>query len=287
MTVTLLTSPQEIRTRARRAQTGPRSPALEIPSAPTGVSTGSLAHYSMSALAGGVLASATAGAIGARPRPGGDAVTGILASATADAISGILASATAGAIPTETTLEALAGSFPRTGAGGIPAMTTLWEEALAPSRPPEPSTNLPSVCVVAAGFSALISTTADPPRPPAWLYAVIRRLEQVLSLPADWDTYGASAVRPHEAFRVLDFLSRVMDWDTPAPAVVPTHDGGIQLEWHRAGLDVEVLFSGSDEDGLYVLDLRTREEWEGPPVEGFRRFALAERLREAAISVAG
>jgi hypothetical protein len=210
------------------------------------------------------------------PRPGGSEILSAETGVSVGAIGQYLVAALSGEISAST------------ATGAIPAKRTLWDEAIDPSSwPLDPSTNLRSVFLAAPPFLGLASTTADAPRRPAWLHPLITRLEQVLSLQADWDTYGAMAVRPHEASRVLDFLRRVLGRDTPAPSLVPTGDGGIQLEWHRAGLDIEVLFSGSDDEGLYVRDLQTGEEWEGPPVEGFRRFALAERLEEAAIPVAG
>lgn len=130
------------------------------------------------------------------------------------------------------------------------------------------------------------SASAEVSDPVSWLPSVLRRMEALLSLPDDWDRYGASRVQPVNAQRAFVLLSRIMLPATPPPALVPTGNGGIQLEWHRAGLDVEILVSGGEEDGLYVRDLATGEEWEGDPEEGFRLFQLARRLEGAATPVA-
>lgn len=130
------------------------------------------------------------------------------------------------------------------------------------------------------------SASAEVSDPVSWLPSILRRMEGLLSLPDDWDRYGASRVQPGNFQRAFVLLCRIMLPATPPPALVPTGSGGIQLEWHRAGLDVEILVSGSDEDGLYVRDLATGEEWEGDPEEGFRRFQLARRLEGAATPVA-
>jgi hypothetical protein len=69
-----------------------------------------------------------------------------------------------------------------------------------------------------------------------------------------------------------------MEPSTPAPIMVPTAGGGVQLEWHRAGFDVEVLFGEEDPPLLYVAEIDKDNEWEGHPVEGFAEFELAQRL---------
>jgi hypothetical protein len=112
-----------------------------------------------------------------------------------------------------------------------------------------------------------------------WFPETARRINRILQLSADWDTYNAPRIDPQHALAALFFLSLTMAADTPPPSVVPLSDGGVQLEWHRAGVDVEVVFSGSEEDGLYYHDVDTDEEWEGPAREGFSRFRLAHRLQ--------
>lgn len=47
-------------------------------------------------------------------------------------------------------------------------------------------------------------------------------------------------------------LNRVMDPDTPAPDLVLTVHGGLQLEWHMAGIDLEVeVFPNGDVVAAY------------------------------------
>jgi hypothetical protein len=127
-----------------------------------------------------------------------------------------------------------------------------------------------------------IRLTVDRPQASSWPVQAVNQFEQLLALRGNWDTHGAQPITARNANAALRFLYAVMAPDTASPSIVPTHDGGVQLEWHRAGLDVEVLFAGGADDGLYVRDITTGNEWEGPAEEGFRRFSLAKRLVPAA-----
>jgi hypothetical protein len=45
----------------------------------------------------------------------------------------------------------------------------------------------------------------------------------------------------------MRLLESTMRDDTPAPWVVPLSDGGVQMEWHERGLDIEIGVPPSDE----------------------------------------
>ncbi|GEM_PF-1422572 len=96
-----------------------------------------------------------------------------------------------------------------------------------------------------------------------WLPPIVSRLKDILQLNADWDSYGAHPVRPESAETVLDLLYNLMSSDTPIPAIIPTPEGHVQIEWHTKGIDLEVeiespaLFHVSYEDSI------SNNEWEG------------------------
>lgn len=75
---------------------------------------------------------------------------------------------------------------------------------------------------------------------PAWLRPVISRLVELLRLPAGWNSYGASAVQIGAVEAALRVLIETMQSHTPAPSIVPTSHGGVQLEWHTREIDLEV-----------------------------------------------
>jgi hypothetical protein len=76
--------------------------------------------------------------------------------------------------------------------------------------------------------------------PAPWVEPTLRAVGGLFALPAGWDSYGARATDPACVLAAWHLLAAVMQDDTPAPAVVPTARGGVQLEWHRNGVDLEV-----------------------------------------------
>jgi hypothetical protein len=75
---------------------------------------------------------------------------------------------------------------------------------------------------------------------PLWLRPTVSRLEEILSLSENWDSYGAEPVSFENAEYAVRFLDFVASLTTPAPFIAPTPEGSVQLEWHRAGIDLEV-----------------------------------------------
>jgi len=119
------------------------------------------------------------------------------------------------------------------------------------------------------------------PQQQVWFGPVAARIRQLAKLQPGWDSYRAVAVGVRDVENALAFMLRVLRPDTPAPSVVALPRGGVQLEWHRGGMDIEVEFSGGRDQGLYYRDVVTDAEWEGPSDVGFEEFAIAERLAEA------
>ena len=70
----------------------------------------------------------------------------------------------------------------------------------------------------------------------------LRKIEELASLPAGWDSDGAVKIDPtcvDVAYRTLTALMIGNPVLIP-PTVVPTTTGGVQLEWHSGGVDVEI-----------------------------------------------
>lgn len=86
------------------------------------------------------------------------------------------------------------------------------------------------------GSAALVLLESPPP----WMHGLLRRVSQLGDLEEGWDSYGARPVDPEAAAATVEFFFNFFGQATPQPAIVPTSRGGIQLEWHRAGADLEV-----------------------------------------------
>src|SRR5262249_9038864 len=73
----------------------------------------------------------------------------------------------------------------------------------------------------------------EPQDPSPWAAAVVKQLTQLLRLQDGWDGAGASAISPSAVILALYQLQRLLPDDAPAPAMVPTIEGGLQAEWHE------------------------------------------------------
>ena len=74
----------------------------------------------------------------------------------------------------------------------------------------------------------------------------------MLTLPRDWDMNGAGPIPPATVEQAFGLAFQLMDPDSPAPWVVPMSSGGIQLERHRSGADLEIeIDSNGTADGSW------------------------------------
>jgi hypothetical protein len=115
--------------------------------------------------------------------------------------------------------------------------------------------------IVPPPITRLIIASVSPT--PKWLNEFVEKINQILSLKDDWDSYGAPQISRESLLPIMQVLSAVMTDKTSAPAVVPTSDGGIQLEWHQNGLDFEIESAPNGELTVFVED----ESEEFPVVE--------------------
>jgi len=98
--------------------------------------------------------------------------------------------------------------------------------------------------------------------PPPWCRDLLVRISDLGSLEEGWDSYGARPVDPQCAVAAVDFLLTMLDATTPTPSIVPTKRGGIQLEWHRAGADLEIEIESPARLHVFFEDQQTGEESE-------------------------
>ena len=81
-------------------------------------------------------------------------------------------------------------------------------------------------------------TESDLPGP-SWFHPTLSQLAKFLSLGDDWDGYGAKATHESAVKRAVAVLNAVCPAG-PEPWVVPTSDGGMQIEWASNGLEIEI-----------------------------------------------
>ena len=97
---------------------------------------------------------------------------------------------------------------------------------------------------------------------PPWSREAIEKIGQLGELKANWDSYGAHPVDPSCALAAIQLVLSYLGPSIPTPAIVPTNQGGIQLEWHRRRVDLEVAIVSPVQFIVTLEDEATGEELE-------------------------
>lgn len=72
-----------------------------------------------------------------------------------------------------------------------------------------------------------------------WFSEALKRFLGLIALRDNWNGYGERVVHEGAVKRAMNVLKEV-GVDGPPPDVVPTAEGGVQLEWTGAGWEIEV-----------------------------------------------
>lgn len=99
-----------------------------------------------------------------------------------------------------------------------------------------------------------------------WIGEIIEKAGELLQLKENWNSYGGKPVQKGPMAAALAFIENMMRTPTPKPQMVPTSMGGVQLEWHEHGIDIEIEFYPNGGVGIAFEDLELKQEYikEGP-----------------------
>jgi len=133
---------------------------------------------------------------------------------------------------------------------------------------------------VSARADELLITQRSP-----WLDAAATHLAAFLELPKNWDSYGARPISISTVQEVSQLLTRLWDLGLPAPQLVPTAKGGVQLEWDAKGVALELELEPGGRMLAVFDDPARTESWErelppsdlAPVSDALRRIARAGR----------
>lgn len=115
-----------------------------------------------------------------------------------------------------------------------------------------------------------------------WLRPAISRVEELTALAPGWNSYNAKPIDAGVAMEAVAFLLDHAYRTVPEPSIVPLADGGIQIEWHDGGVDLEIVFS-EREPGVFLEDHETGLSEEHPVGEASAIFSqLMGRLAAGA-----
>jgi hypothetical protein len=98
--------------------------------------------------------------------------------------------------------------------------------------------------------------------PVDWAARAADRLIELIRLPVGWDGHRGRPLAKLTAEFTCSLLARIMGPGVPLPAMMPASYGGLQLEWHRKGWDVEIEVMGPNHVQAYARDIHTGDERE-------------------------
>lgn len=98
------------------------------------------------------------------------------------------------------------------------------------------------------------------PALPPWVSSVEESLLRIAALGPGWDGEQAEPMSWRALDSALMVLVETMSNDTVSPQIVPTYDGGLQLEWHCAGVDLEVYIQPNGQVSAWLQE--AGREWE-------------------------
>ncbi len=96
----------------------------------------------------------------------------------------------------------------------------------------------------------------DGPPERKWQIEVQNHLLKYVKMQPGWDSYGAPRIGRDTGMFALSILNDVMRTRTPIPQVVPSGAGGVQIEWHQKGVDLELHITAPYECELWFQDHR-------------------------------
>lgn len=112
-----------------------------------------------------------------------------------------------------------------------------------------------------------IAEPGDDADEPEWLLQIVDRLETLIELKTGWNGHGSQRVQAKPVMQALQLLLQVMRPTTVTPVLSPKPSGGLLVEWHDRGLDLEVDIPVDGEPSVW-FESEQGQEWEGSLRDG-------------------
>ena len=105
------------------------------------------------------------------------------------------------------------------------------------------------------------STVFSNPRP-AWANEALQKLGALMDLRSGWDGHVGKPISSVALSYTFNILGHIMQPGVPLPSITPLSYGGVQLEWHRKGWDLEIEIVGAGKIQVFARDIQSGEESE-------------------------
>jgi len=93
-----------------------------------------------------------------------------------------------------------------------------------------------------------------------WHSQIKERLNELCKLAKNWDGYNSVPTTFDVAHFSYSLLEQLYREDTPLPSIVPLANGGLQIEWHKNNLDIEIVVHEPNLTSVWVDDITTEED---------------------------
>lgn len=111
---------------------------------------------------------------------------------------------------------------------------------------------------------------------PKWFYPTLACFKKLSALADGWDSYGAHAISDRAIEVAAETLVQLdLPLQVPGPSVVPGSTGSVQLEWHRAGVDIELHVTPEGGVTGYLADGNDEIEFDSLSGAAIERLAQA------------
>lgn len=116
---------------------------------------------------------------------------------------------------------------------------------------------------------------------PTWVYPTLEASARLLLLPFNWDGEGAPPIQASAITSAFQALSRFMAESSSIPQWTPTRIGGVQLDWHENGIDLEMAFdpNGFNDYAVFADQTDPAADWDGEVSSNLARLSNIFRDR--------
>lgn len=98
---------------------------------------------------------------------------------------------------------------------------------------------------------------------PDWLDGLAGQVGELSTLRPGWDGHRGLPIDHGSLRKAWELLLHLTPWVQVPPSLVPTSTGGVVLEWHRGGIDLEVQFPPKG-DAEVSFESEAGDEFDGP-----------------------
>ena len=114
---------------------------------------------------------------------------------------------------------------------------------------------------------------------PPWVQPAFSKMQELVNLEPGWDSHDAAPVVDDSVVAAVEILSQTMSSDTKTPWIVPTVRGGIQIEWHKSQVHLEIEIKPDRTAFFFYVNEQDEREFE-KPLDAAQVHSLLEEFKK-------